>query len=317
MQLSIIIVSYNTCQLTLQTVKSVYQSLLPESPLKNNFEIIIVDNDSHDHTLAELRKLKQSNLKLIASQENLGFGRANNLGFASSTGQYILFLNSDTIVQTGALEQLISYYQAHRRDKKPLGLLAAQLLNSDGSFQPQGGDTPSLLTLSTTFFFLDDLPLLRRFLPSVQHTGRRFNPQEVTGKKFISKAWVGGTAVLIYRELLEDFGGWDPQIFMYGEDQELAHRLHLHHYQHGICTSARIIHLGSASSSSQNALCGELKGYFYFFRLYRPQQLVYLKALLWLAILWRIFIFTFVRKDTARSQAYLKALSIIEQEKVS
>lgn len=317
MQLSVIIVSYNTAKLTLATVNSIYQTIDQKSPLWQNFEVIVVDNHSHDQTIDQLKKLKKNNLKIIAAQENLGFSRANNLGFKQATGQYILFLNSDTIVAPQSLEKLVAYYQTHQRDKKPLGLLAAQLVNTDGSYQPQGGDTPTLLSIFNTMFFIDDLPLVGRYLPAVQHTGRRFDARAIDKQTFISKDWVAGTAVLIYRELLEDNGGWDEQIFMYGEDQELSYRLHQLGYRHGILTTATITHLGSASSSSERALVGEIMGYFYFFRCYRrPNKLVYLKAILWLATVWRVFVFSYLKKDQKRARAYTNALAAIEHEKV-
>jgi GT2 family glycosyltransferase len=312
MQLSVIIVSYNTAALTVQTVKSVYKSIAAKSSLARNFEVIVVDNDSHDQTLAKLKKLRLPRLKLIASHANLGFGRANNLGFKSATGQYILFLNSDTIVTSGALEQLVDYCQAHQRDRHPLGLLSAQLLNPDGTLQPQGGDLPNLFTIATTMFFLDDLPLLRRFIPAVQHTGRRFRASKVAAMPFIAQGWVAGTAVIVYRELLENYGGWDQNIFMYGEDQELSYRLRRAGYRHGILTAARITHFGSASSSSRNAILGEISGYLYFFRKYHPKQWPYLKLLLWLAMLCRTFIYGVIKNDSARVKIYAAALQLVE-----
>jgi GT2 family glycosyltransferase len=317
MQLSIIIISYKTPKLTLASVKSIYRSLLPSSPLRQNFEIIVVDNYGQDQTLVKLKALKKPNLKLIVSKKNLGFAGGNNLGFKHATGQYVLFLNSDTTLATGVLEKLVAYYQVHERDKKPLGLLAAQLLNQDGSYQAQGGDLPTLFTVATTMFGLDDLPLLRYFLPAVQHTGRRFNPRQIAKLEFIPKSWVAGTAVLIKRDYFEDYGGWDENIFMYGEDQELSYRLKKIGFRHGILTTSRITHLGSGSSNSQNAILGELKGYFYFFRRYQPAwQLVYLKAILWFAMLFRFFFFSIIKKDTDRAKIYAVAFELVQKQEI-
>jgi GT2 family glycosyltransferase len=313
MQLSIIIINYKTPDLTLQTIESVYQSLTKKSPLANNLEVIVIDNHSQDESLNRLRQLSYPHLKIIANQTNAGFGTANNLGFKQATGQYILFLNSDTIVCTGALEKLIAYYQQTWHKQKKLGLLAMQLLNPDGSLQPQGGDLPTLLTVATTMFFLDDLPFLRRFLPSVQHTGRRFNAKLVARRSFIRQGWVAGTAVLTRREHLEDYGGWDENIFMYGEDQELAQRFRQHGLKHGILTSARVTHFGSASSSSKNAILGEIKGYLYYFqKYYPPWQLTVLLAILWFALLIRSLVFALIKKDKKRSHIYGSALSLID-----
>ncbi|MBQ6435949.1 glycosyltransferase family 2 protein [bacterium] len=314
MQLSVIIVSYNTAKLTVQTVKSVYRSVSKKSKLAENFEVIVVDNDSHDDTLKLLEKLQLPRLKLYNSHENLGFGRGNNYGFKKATGQYILFLNSDTIVKRGVLEKMIAYYQKHAHDKKPLGLLAAQLLNKDGTFQPQGGDLPSLWTVAATMFFLDDLPFLCRFIPSVQHTGRRFDKVEIEQKDFIAKGWVAGTAVMCQRDTWEDEGGWDENIFMYGEDQEVCYRMHQAGFCHGILTGARITHLGSASSSSANALLGELRGYLYFWRKHKTKnQWDGLKLILWLAMLVRVFVFGVIKKDKKRADIYSQGLTLVEE----
>ena len=326
MQLSIIIVSYNTCKLTLQTIDSVTKSLLKNSPLKNNYEVIVVDNDSHDESVAELKKIqsrqlkeKRENegvLKIIESKKNAGFGSANNLGFKSATGQYVLFLNSDTIVQKGALEKLVDYYQTHEKDKKPLGFLAAQLLNTDGTWQPQGGDLPNLLTIINTMLFVDDLPIVGKYLPSVQHTGRSFNQQEIDKKAVIKKPWVGGTAFLSSRELYETMTGFDENIFLYGEDQELCYRVVKAGYWNGILTGAHIMHLGSASSSSARAIAGEITGYFYFFYKYKPAgQMIYLKMILWLAMMIRLTVYT-LKKDAKRKEVYELATQTVEKQKV-
>ena len=317
MQLSIIIVSYNTKKLTLQTVRSLQQAIGQDSPLADNWEMIVVDNDSHDRTVEALEKLGRQNLKIIRAGENLGFGRANNLGFKRATGQLILFLNSDTIVPAGTLEKMTAYYLNERErvwKKRKLGLLAAGLRNADGTIQPQGGDLPSLGTIGSAMFFVDDLPVLNRFLPSVQHTGRRFNAQKAVSVEFERKGWVAGTAVMIHRDLITDFGGWDENIFMYGEDQEWSYRLHQKGFYHGILQTAPITHLGSASGGSAFALVGEVKGYLYFFQKYKSrEQWDWLKLILWLAMFTREFVFGVLKKDSKRADAYSQALSVVEE----
>lgn len=317
MKLSIIIVSYNTCKLTLQTVRSIVQAVDKKSSLYQNYEMIVVDNNSHDQTVEKLKKLKLKNLKVVNSGDNLGFGRANNLGFKYATGQLILFLNSDTMVAKGALEILTDFYlarwQRERNQKKKLGLLACGLQNQDGSWQPQGGDLPSLLTIATAMFFLDDIPGIGRLLPSVQHTGRRFDAREMQRGEFFTKGWVAGTAVMIHRDIWTDFGGWDEKIFMYGEDQELSYRLHQQKFYHGILPTAVVTHLGSASSGSAFALHGEIKGYLYFFQKYKSrQQWDWLKLILWLACWLRACVFTFIRPDQKRADVYIQAIGIVE-----
>lgn len=320
MQLSVIIINYRTPKLTAQAVASVYASLQKSSPLKNNLEVIVVDNDSQDNSVATLKALSYPGYKFVASRQNLGFAGGNNLGFKQATGQYVFFLNSDAVVQKGALEALLAFYQADEQQKKRrhLGLLAAQLLNADGSLQPQGGDLPNLFTLLSAQLFLDDLPVVGQLLPSVQHTGRRFNPAQVERDNFLPKGWVAGTAVLIKRDYFECLGPWDEHIFMYGEDQELSWRLHRSHLRHGILTTARVVHLGNASAGSKNAIIGEIKGYLYFFAQHKSAFSLFLaKLILWWGVLLRLCLYAWIKKDARRRDIYLSALDVVEQSLMS
>ncbi|MBQ6437798.1 glycosyltransferase, partial [bacterium] len=190
MDVSVIIVSWNTAALTCQTVESVYASLVDDGEKLPEIEVIVVDNDSHDGTRERLAKLAYPNLHVYNTGENLGFGRGNNFGLDRAHGEFVWFLNSDTIVQPGALSKLWRYYRENYQ-KARLGLVAAQLENPDGTWQPQGGDTPSLLTIATTWFLLDDIPLVGKMLPAVQHTGRRFVPKLYERAVFVPLGWVG------------------------------------------------------------------------------------------------------------------------------
>ena len=86
MQLSVIIINYRTPKLTAQAVASVYASLQKSSPLKNNLEVIVVDNDSQDNSAATLKALSYPGYKFVVSRQNLGFAGGNNLGFKKATG---------------------------------------------------------------------------------------------------------------------------------------------------------------------------------------------------------------------------------------
>lgn len=110
MLLSVIIVSYNTQKLTLETIKSVVNSTQKSKILDKNLEIIVVDNNSHDETISSLKKLKKEMsvpLLLVENKKNVGFGNANNQAVEKASGAYYLFLNSDTIVREHALENMV------------------------------------------------------------------------------------------------------------------------------------------------------------------------------------------------------------------
>ena len=100
MELSIIILSYNTKDLTINCLNSIVEQYKQELD-KDRFEIIVVDNASSDDSLAAILRLKSkiSNLKLIESKENLGFSKGCNLGAENAKGEYLLFLNSDTEIK--------------------------------------------------------------------------------------------------------------------------------------------------------------------------------------------------------------------------
>ncbi|MDR0462775.1 MAG: glycosyltransferase family 2 protein [Pseudomonadales bacterium] len=295
MILSIIIVSYNTAELTVQTVLSVEKSLEKKSLLKGNLEIIVVDNDSKDSSVADLKNLKLPYLKIIANPNNDGFGAGNNLGLEKAKGDYVLFLNSDTIVQAGALDKMVDFYRQNENEKS-LGLVASMLLNPNKTVQGQGGDKPSLFTVASQWLFWDDIPLIGKLLPSTQHTGSRAKLSEKRG--FVEKGWVGGTAVMCSRSLINKIGAWDKKIFMYGEDVELCLRANLAGYKNGIYVPSKIVHYGCASSSSKNAILGEIRGLLYLWSKYFPKwQLKVLKLILRFGCNLRILLYSIRGKE--------------------
>lgn len=334
--LSVIIVSYNTQELTLQAVTSVVESISKSERLKDHSQVIVVDNHSQDKTVVTLKEfwlkkhqelsLEEPVLKIITAEQNLGFGKANNLGIEiaqADKSEYILFLNSDTVVIGDALEKLVQAFEEHPVDEKTaglasqrgrldrLGILAATLLNSDQTPQTQGGSTPTLLSLFTTLFFLDDLPLIGRMLPAVQHTGknqRQLKFKNSAQKKLIQQDWVGGTAMMVRSSMLSEIGNFDQNIFMYGEDVELCVRAKNHHWDVAICPSVQVIHHGSASSSSANAILGEYQGYIYIWAKHNPAwQMPILKGFLQLSAVLRQLIFGTILGNRQKAEVYARA----------
>ncbi|HEX7017649.1 MAG TPA: glycosyltransferase family 2 protein [Patescibacteria group bacterium] len=326
MTLSIIIVSYNTAHLTLQTLESVVADLNRSVQLKGKSEIIVVDNNSSDDSVETIKifkkNLKNVTLNLIENKENVGFARANNQAIKESHGQYLLLLNSDTIVQPGSLETLINTFDSRPIDEltayssianratDKLGIVAAQLRNPDGSIQPQGGSFPTLVSLASHLLMLDDLPLIGKLFPSTQHTGKRSisSQQELTPMD-----WVGGTAMMIRRQVFDDVGLFDEQIFMYGEDVEFCLRAHHHHWDSVIQNQAPIVHLGSASSSSASALVGELKGYLHIWAKHKPLwQMPIVRWLIDLGCRLRIFLFGTILGEASKAEVYKAALQTVK-----
>lgn len=312
MKLSIIIVSYNTSQLTIQTLDSVVASLQNDKKLLSETELFVVDNDSKDDSVSKLKNWKKNHklaLTLIENKQNVGFAKANNQAIKQASGELILLLNSDTIVQKGALSQMVADFTPidnitsgleSAGDKiDRLGILAPRLLNMDKTHQPQGGNFPNLLTLFIQMTMLDDLPMIGKYLPSTQHTGKSDREKSASG--LLPREWVGGTAMMIRREMIEQIGDLDENIFMYGEDTEYCLRAKKHLWDRAIDHRAKVIHLGSASSSSQAAIKGELKAYLYIWGKHMPiWQLDVARVIIKLGLILRVILFSVLPKPKKR-----------------
>lgn len=288
--LSIIIVSFNTQKLTCQTIEYAIRDLLRSPSLIEAHEIIVVDNNSSDNSVPSIKRLfdryPQINSQIITNNKNLGFAKANNQAIDVSKGEFVFLLNSDTMIQAGALEKLTSSMSSLQPNlasshsatmNNPfdrIGILAATLLNWDGTHQPQGGDYPNLLSLLSQQFLIDDIPLVGKLIPSIQKTGKNEQSLDLnlpeSEQELIGKGWVGGTAMMIRRELIGEIGKLDENIFMYGEDVEFCLRAVNRHWDIVQHPTARVTHFQNASSSSSNAIMGEIKGYVYIWSKHKP-----------------------------------------------
>ena len=273
--LSIIIVSYNTSSITLNCLKSIQKDKglsfdlnKIDSSEKIPTEIIVIDNNSSDDSVSVLKKL--TTVKLITNSTNSGFGRANNQGIKKARGNYLLLLNSDTVILHSAVSQSLNWLSTHPEAH----LCTAELLNKDLSIQASGGYFPNLLNTLAWSFGLDDLPffnlLIRPFHPHP--------PQFYTHEKFFTRDhcqdWVSGAFMLIRRSIVDLTTGFDENYFMYGEEVEWAYRMHqaMPESQCRYLVGPQIIHLGGASATDKSdPLFLEYKGVLSFFQKHRPQ----------------------------------------------
>ena len=266
--LSIIIISYNTSQVTINCLKSIFQDKgLKEVP----FEIIIIDNDSKDDSLKKIKEFKSSleignwKLEIIANKFNAGFGKANNQGLKIAKGNYILLLNSDTLILHSAISQSLNWLCSHPE----VSVCTAQLLNKDKTIQASGGFFPNLSNVLTWCLNLDDLPLVNKIIkPFHPHT-----PTFYTHDKFYLKDhqqdWVTGAFMLIRSSHLKSTGGFDEKYFMYGEEVELSYRIKKNNpqFQTWYLIGPQIIHLGGASAQNRvDPLLNEYRGILSFFK---------------------------------------------------
>lgn len=295
MKLSIIIISYNTKDLLKQTIASI--------PMHQDWEIIVIDNASQDGS-SSMVKAEFPQTKLIINKENLGFSKANNQALLIAKGQYLLLLNSDTIVREKAIENLLKTMDKN----KQLGILSCQLQNSDGTIQVQGGYLPTVCNIAFWMLFVDDLPVI----------GKKLHPYHITDPQFFTKpqnlGWVAGTAMLIKKELIGKIGLLTEELFMYGEDVEYCLRARKAGYLIAIEPKAKIVHLGQKSSGGKQAPAwlGEFKGLKHIFLTHHSvaaYQLV--RLFLKTGALLRMFVFGILLGRKEVYAAYKEAYSLV------
>lgn len=275
--LSIIIVSYNTAKITIDCLKSIHLDVKLFSQIPT--EIIVVDNNSTDDTIDQIKHLKFP-VTIIENKQNAGFGKANNQAAKIAQGNYLLLLNSDTLILHSAISQSLDWLSSHPESWG----CTAQLLNVDKSIQPSGGFFPNLLNILTWSLRLDDLPLVNSIIPPFHPHSPNFYTHE---KFFITdhaQDWVTGAYMLIREPIYRQVKGFDDSYFMYGEELEMCARIHKL-YPKMTCNylvGPQIIHIGGASSKSKNSiLAREREGVFSFFKRHHPNwQLPIVKTLL-------------------------------------
>lgn len=264
--LSIIIINYNTGKITLDCLKSIkLDKGLKDLP----YEIILVDNASTDDSLKLFASIDKS-VKLIKNKTNIGFANANNQAAKIASGNYLLLLNSDTLILHSAISQALDWLSSH---PEAWGC-TAQLLNSDKTIQPSGGYFPNILNLFTWATRLDDLPLIN-FLIKPFHP---HSPDFYTHEKFFltdhSQDWITGAFMMIRKNIFDSVNGFDTSYFMYGEEMEMCRRISKKFPQLSCwyLVGPQIIHLGGASSKSKKqVLSREKQGIRSFFKKHYPR----------------------------------------------
>ncbi len=238
MDLGIVIVSFNTRELTCNCLDSVYRAL-GASGLKAH--VWVVDNASCDGS-AEAIRARFPQATLIASVENLGFARGNNLAFehiaqSGDLPRHVLLLNPDTLVSDDAFAQMVAFLDEHPR----VGAVGAQLSYADGSFQHGAFHFPTLWMA-----FFDFWPINYRLLDS-RLNGRYPRHWYEAGEPFPIDHPLGA-ALMIRWEALQRVGPLDAGYFMYCEEIDWCHRLKAAGWEIYCVPRARVIHLGGQSA---------------------------------------------------------------------
>jgi GT2 family glycosyltransferase len=232
MDLSIIIVNYKTLELTANCLDSIYESNMGDL----EYEVIVVDNASQDGSIEAIAAAYPQAV-IINNEENLGFAKANNQAIRRSTADYILLLNSDTIVEYTTVRDSVAFMKNHRH----VGALGCKVLLENGILD--AACKRSFPTPANGVYHA--LGLDRRF-PENQRFGE-YDLTYVDENKICSVDCIMGAYMLVSREVIEKVGLLDEDYFMYGEDVDWCYRIKQAGFQIIYYPKVRIYHYKKAS----------------------------------------------------------------------
>jgi N-acetylglucosaminyl-diphospho-decaprenol L-rhamnosyltransferase len=227
--LSIILVNYNGSAFLDNCLNSIEQTAK-----QSDREVVIIDNCSTDDSI-KLVKDNFSHFKLISSQVNLGFSKANNLAIKHSQGKHLLFLNTDTILIENTPQILSEYLNQHQ----DIGAIGSRITFEDGSYQLSGGKLPNL---AIELWDKIKYGLDRRWH---QVFSGIYDRQYSTIREV---GWLTGACLMIRRDVFEQIGGFDESFFMYFEDKDICKRVHEAGFKVIYYPETSLIHLLGGSS---------------------------------------------------------------------
>jgi GT2 family glycosyltransferase len=259
MELSIIIVTWNTAKITQKCVQTINKFL-------DNPEIILVDNGSTDNTIKLLSQEK--NIKIIKNNSNLGFSKANNIGLKKASNEYIIFMNSDMELIDNSVNNLLNYF----KDKENIGIIGPKFLNPD--FTPQASVFPRQTALNAfKEFWLNQKNSYSKYIPKTN------NPVKVWS--------VSGGFILTRKSFFKSIGAWNEKYFFYFEDMDLCRKINKVGKNVIFYPQCQIIHRHGASGAqladssnqwkrlipSSKIYHGKINHYFIFLIIWTSQKL--------------------------------------------
>lgn len=234
MDLSIVIVNYQTFELTKNTINSIFEYEYPFS-----YEIFVVDNASSDDSLAKLQDYFRDRVKFIASAENNGFAAGNNQALRVATGKYVLLLNSDTIVWQNTLEDIYDYMESH----SDVGACGCRVILENGELDK--ACKRSFPNVKNSFFRLFHIP--------TKSEDNDYNLDNLPDDEVYEIDCLTGAFMFMRAEALKKVGFLDETFFMYGEDIDLCYRIKHGGWKIVYYGKSKITHLKGASSKKQKS----------------------------------------------------------------
>ncbi len=284
MDVSIILVSYNTKQLTLDCIKSIYKNT---SGL--DFEILVVDNDSKDGSAEAIRE-NFPQVNLLEPKENLGFGRANNLAIKNSKGKYVFLLNTDTVLINNAVKILFDFMENNPKT----GACGGNLFNY---YKKNIKTVHSYGFLNTPKRHIMRMLGLRYFLRNIKNDAERDKLQQVEQ--------IIGADLMLRKSALDEVGIFNEKFFLYYEESELQFRIRQAGYSIYYVPDAKIFHFEGASTKCRKKFRRQIitqSEYLYFSLCYKNIPKVLLRIMCSLPQIYR---FITMPKHTFRSLKYI------------
>ncbi len=318
--LTVVMVSYNTKELLKRSLKSIYENVK-----KISFEIIVVDNGSSDNSVKVIRR-EFPQVKLIENRENLGFARANNQAInKQSRARYFLLINPDTSFRANSAYEMIKFMDDHPQ----VGILGCKILNTDGTIQPSNSGFPNLFTEFLRVF------QLKRLIPGVRlrkkigekwsgmlgSTLREYFRVYWDSERIREVDWVTGACLLVRRKAMEDVGLLDEDFFMYYEDADWCYRMREKGWKTFYFPSFEVVHYVGKSDSRFNprTFIERHKSMYHYFRKHKGKKAVSLLRLFTfggLTLRWVGLLVIYPFSETKRAElrkrlyTYLKVIEV-------
>ena len=237
--LSVIIVNYNTASEVIACI----HSLLKQQAL--NFDIWVIDNASADGSAARLTAEFGTRIHLIQNTTNDGFGKANNIAASQARGEYLYFLNPDTVLpDTHGLATLYQYAVNHPES----GLVGSKVVDSK---------TKHVIKAATHY-------------PHQRHLKHTAGLNTLPG----AIAWIQGSSMLMKKSLFNQLNGFDPDYFLYAEETDLCLRVRKAGHEIHVCLDVTVEHIGGASQRHEKIAAMRLKKqqglYLFYQKHYHP-----------------------------------------------
>jgi len=230
MKLSIVIICWNDLRVIQDCLRSIY-----EGTHTTDFEVIVSDNGSTDGSIEFIHQ-NYPKARVVENRANLGFAKGNNAGIRASHGEYVLILNPDTIIHSGALDKFVAFADRHPE----AGAFGCRVLNADGTYQISARPFPTIWRYWLAAFYLRPLGHLSNVFNADTYPGWNGDTERKVD-------WQSGCSVMVRGDLLRQLGGLDERFFYHFEEVDLCFRVWKAGFPILFTPEATITHLGGQS----------------------------------------------------------------------